>query len=318
MKKQWYWLMVVWVMMFTWSSNTYAGGKILYVDSYHEGYAWSDGITKGVRSVLSGADVELRIFRMDTKKNKRKSFMRKMAMNAKAMIEEFKPDVVIASDDNASRYLIKPFYKDAELPFVFCGLNWDASAYGFPCKNVTGMIEVASVPKLLEYLKPFAKGDKIAYLAADVLTSRKEGRYYRTLFKLNIDMRYVKNFASWAKVYEELQDACDILIVGNKAGINDWDDNAAERIVMTKTKVPTGTLYDFMGKYALIGYTKIAEEQGEWAAKTALRVLGGTDISTIPISKNKKGNLIVNNKVAGGMKITLPESLILEAAQVIE
>lgn len=318
MRKKEYALMVCWMILIFWGTTAYAGGKILYVDSYHEGYAWSDGITRGIRSVLGGTDTELKVFRMDTKRNTRKSFMRKMAMNAKILIQDFKPDVVIASDDNASRYLIKPFYRDAALPFVFCGLNWDASAYGFPYKNVTGMIEVASVPKLLDYLKPFAKGDKIAYLAADVLTSRKEGRYYRTLFNLEIDMRYVNNFETWAKVYEELQNNCDILIVGNNAGINDWDKNAAIRLVTSKTRVPTGTLYDFMAEYALIGFTKIAEEQGEWAAKTALRVIQGTDISTIPIAKNKKGNLIINNKVAAGMKITLPDALILEAVQVIE
>ena len=46
---------------------------------------------------------------------------------AKAEIDAFKPDVVIAADDNASKYLIEPYFKDAALPFVFCGVNWDAS-----------------------------------------------------------------------------------------------------------------------------------------------------------------------------------------------
>ncbi|HHO76243.1 MAG TPA: hypothetical protein ENN05_07415 [Deltaproteobacteria bacterium] len=43
--------------------------KILFVDSYHEGYAWSDGIAAGIKEILSGTGVELNIFHMDTKRN---------------------------------------------------------------------------------------------------------------------------------------------------------------------------------------------------------------------------------------------------------
>ena len=161
--------------------------KVMYIDSYHEGYAWSDGITNGVRTVLEGKNIELRIVRMDTKRNTGKNFIRQAAMTAKNAIGEFQPDVVIASDDNASKYLIKPFYKDASLPFVFCGINWDASMYGYPYKNVTGMIEVAPVPELLKYLKPYAKGNRIAYIAADVSTARKEGMYPDKNFCIDID-----------------------------------------------------------------------------------------------------------------------------------
>jgi ABC-type uncharacterized transport system substrate-binding protein len=295
-----------------------AGGKILYIDSYHEGYEWSDGITRGVQSMLEGTDVELKIFRMDTKRNTSKNFIRKAAVDAKMLIEEYQPDVVIASDDNASNYLIEPFYKDADLPFVFCGINWDASMYGYPYKNATGMVEVASVPELLELLKPYAKGDRLAYLAADVTTARKEGLYYRKMFDLEVDERYVKTFAEWADVYAKLQNECDLLIFGNNAGINDWDDAQAEQVVMKETQIPTGALYDFLEQFALIGYTKVAEEQGEWAAKAALQILNGTDIGTIPITTNIRGNLSLNLKLAKKLGIEFPEDILTSANRVIE
>lgn len=300
------------------ASMVYAEGKILYVDSYHEGYDWSDGITRGIVSTLEGTDVELKIFRMDTKRNTNKSFIRKAAMDAKMLIESFQPDVVIASDDNASQYLIKPFYKDADIPFVFCGINWDASMYDYPYQNATGMVEVASVPELLEYLKPYTKGDRLAYLAADVKTARKEGLYYRKLFQLDVDERYVKTFAEWVSMYTKLQNECDLLIFGNNAGINDWDDARAEQVVLDVTKVPTGTLYDFLTQYALIGYAKIAEEQGEWSAKTALQILEGIDISTIPIAQNTQGALALNMKLANVLGVTFPESVVASASMIIE
>ena len=118
--------------------------RILYVDSYHAGYAWSDGVTEGIQKVLKDADVKLEIYRMDTKRNTSEAFKRKAALDAKALIESFKPNVVIASDDNASKYLIQPYFKNARLPFVFCGVNNSGDAYEYPYKNVTGMIEVSA------------------------------------------------------------------------------------------------------------------------------------------------------------------------------
>jgi hypothetical protein len=99
------------------------GKKVLFIDSYHEGYEWSDGITKGVKQVLDGKGIELKIVRMDTKRNGGEEFKKQAGEKAKAAIEEFKPDVVIAADDNASKYIIVPFFKDSPLPFVFCGVN---------------------------------------------------------------------------------------------------------------------------------------------------------------------------------------------------
>ena len=120
----------------------YCASRFLFIDSYPQGYAWSDGITDGIKEVLNGQDVELKIHRMDTKRNPSDNFKVRAAASAKAVIEGFAPDVVIASDDNASKYLIMKYCKDARTPFVFCEVNYTADAHGFPYSNVTGMLEV--------------------------------------------------------------------------------------------------------------------------------------------------------------------------------
>ena len=127
---------------------------------------------------LAGTGVELKIIHMDTKRNPSEEFNRAAALRAKEVIESFRPDVVTTSDDNAAQYLIMPYYKDAELPFVFCGLNWDASTYGLPYANVTGMVEVSPIPQILRLLRSYAKGDRIGYLTEDTTTKRKELEYH--------------------------------------------------------------------------------------------------------------------------------------------
>ncbi|MBU4139483.1 MAG: ABC transporter substrate-binding protein, partial [Euryarchaeota archaeon] len=166
-------------------TKTYDGKKILYIDSYHEGYEWSDGITKGVESALDGTRIELKIHRMDTKRNDTAEFGKLAALKAKSVIEDFKPDVVIVSDDPAFKYLLMPYYRDASLPFVFCAINWDASIYGAPYNNTAGMIEVSMTPRLIDFLKEYSKGDRVGFMAGNTTTDWKNAEYYKKLFNIS-------------------------------------------------------------------------------------------------------------------------------------
>lgn len=298
--------------------KNYNGKKVLYVDSYHVGYAWSDGITRGVKTTLEGTGVELKMISLDTKRNGSEEFKKEAALKAKAEIEAFKPDVVIAADDNASKFLIVPYYKNASLPFVFCGVNWDATEYGFPFNNVTGMLEVTPMPQILEQLKPYAKGDRIGFLAPDVATAYKEVENYEKIFGYNVVTYFATDAEDYKKGFTELQGKVDMLIFHSDAGRYDDQRSDIEAFVLANTKIPTGSAYDFMAPLAMISYGKVAEEQGGWSAQTALKILDGTSPSNIPIVKNKEGSLIINAKVASALGVSLPYELIASADKVIE
>ena len=299
-------------------AKSYPGKKVVFIDSYHEGYPWSDGITDGVKKSLAGTGIDLKIIRLDTKRNTGEDFKKEAAQNAKNIIEQFKPDVVIAADDNASKYLIAPYFSNANLPFVFCGVNWDASGYGFPLKNVTGMLEVTPAPQLIEQLKAYAKGDRIGFLAPDILTGRKEAENYRKVFGMQLTEYYAKDFEDYKKGFLQLQDQVDILLIDSDGGL--YKDHAAElkAFVESNTKIPTGTSYDFMADYALIDFAKVAEEQGAWAATTALKILDGTSPKDIPLAKNTQGMLIINTRIAKNLGVEIPFEVLTSADQVIE
>jgi len=152
--------------------QSYEGKKILYVDSYHAGYEWSDGITRGIENILNNTGVEIKILRMDTKKNDTEEYGKQAGLWAKSVIEDFKPDLVIISDDPAFKYLLMPYYRDAALPFVFCGINWDASIYGAPYNNTAGMIEVSLTPELITFLKEYSRGERPGFIAGNTSTDR--------------------------------------------------------------------------------------------------------------------------------------------------
>ena len=247
-------------------ATNFSGKKVLFIDSYHQGYPWSDGITKGVQQTLDGTGVELKTVRMDTKRNKGEAFKKEAAQKTKAVIESFKPDVVIAADDNASKYLIQPFYKDANLPFVFCGVNWDASNYGYPYKNVTGMIEVAGAKELIETLAPLAKGSRVALLSDDTLTGRKNVDNFTGKLGIELTPFFTNSFAEWKQNYKKIQDEFDILLVDNVIGITDFNADEAMAYAAANAKIPSGAVQKNNMPYAMLGYLKVAEEQGEWSA----------------------------------------------------
>lgn len=294
-----------------------AGKKVMFVNSYHEGYPWSDGEEKGAKLVLEPAGVKVVFVRMDVKRHQGDAaFARAAAQRAKAEIDAEKPDVVLLSDDPAVKELLVPYYKDATLPFVFCGVNWDAAKYGLG-KNATGMLEVALVKELIGGLKEYAKGTRVGFLTVDSETERIEGPYYKKALGLSFTSeRYVKTLAEWKDAFQRMQGEVDILFLGNFAGINDWNEADAAAFAMANSKIPSGSIYDFMMPYVMLGYTKIAEEQGAWAGKNALEILKGASPASIPVAANKQAKIFINARLAAKAGIVFKPELV-KVAEVV-
>ncbi len=286
--------------------TVYSANKCLHISSYHKGYAWTDGISQGVEEVLLGK-CELKTFYMDTKRNVSSSFALKKSHQVRKLIASYKPDVVIASDDNAAKYVVTQ-YKNSKIPFVFTGVNWTAKAYGFPYKNVTGMVEVAPILPLLRVIKKSNKKVRRGiYISADVISEHKDYVQYKKVYAKKgvvLSSIFVKTMKQWVQAYVKAQSA-DFIILNNNAGINDWDKATAIKTVTSKSKKLTVTIYRWMMPYTMFGITKNAEEQGRWAAQVALEILSGTSVSDIPISINKEWNMFVNNKLILKSKVRL-------------
>jgi hypothetical protein len=296
------------------SGPDYTGKKVLYVNSYHEGYPWSDGIEAGLHEVFDGTGVELKIVRLDTKNNPDESFGQSAGVKAKAEIEAFQPDVVIASDDNAQKYLVVPYLKNTEIPVIFNGVNWDGSAYGFPTSNITGMIEVELPDQLVELLKGYAKGDRLGYITVDTETERKVVDIYnQRFFNGQMQPYWVATQDEFKTAFLTAQQEVDILFMGNNAGSDKWDEEEMKQFVTRNSIIPTGSINDWMAPYSLLTLAKSSQEQGVWSAQVALQILDGTPVSEIPVAENKKGEMIVNLDLADKLGVVFAPSLLKTA-----
>lgn len=295
-----------------------AAKKCLFVSSYHKGYAHADQIEAGVRSTLKG-HCEIRQFDMDTKRQSSTADKKKSALAARAVIDSWKPDIVITADDNAVKYLIEPYYKDKKLPFVFCGLNWTAAEYGLPYSNATGMIEVAPVGVMLDRAANIVPRFRRAfYVGADILSETKNLKRFQTAAKkmgFKLDHALVGSTEDWIKAYARAQEY-DVVIVGSRNGIKKWNHDKAVEAVMKSTRRLSVTNHGWMMPYTILGMTKVSREQGEWAGKTAVRILRGQKIAKIPVVPNRQRDIWINSNILSVSGITLPQGVMRKGKKI--
>ena len=257
---------------------------------------------------MVGVDVDE--FFMDTKHNSDKSSIRQAALLAKRKIEQWQPDLVIAMDDNASKHLVMPYYKDSDLPVVFCGVNGDASIYGYPYSNATGIEEIPLIKPLIGELSHFARGAHLGVLSGPLLSDRRNVQYYKKVLESPIEREvYVTSFLEWKKQFIELQDEVDILLLVYSQGIRNWLDEEARSFVMEHIRIPVGSTEDRMIAYSLIVYSHVPEEQGSYAAATALRIISGENPGDIPVMHKNQSKVFINLDIANKFDVVIPFSL---------
>lgn len=293
------------------------GKKILWVDSYHAEYEWSQGIERGIREALSGSGVELQVWHMDTKRNKSAAFGREAGLQALAAIQKFQPDLVIASDDNAQKYLVVPYLKDTDRVVVVCGVNRDIGFYGYPCANVTGMQETDYQQALTQQMRRFAGGERVGILAGNTETMRAIVENIASYYPAGCLRIYlVDTFEQYKQAFLRAQQEVDMLHVYNNAGIQGWNSKAVETFLLANIRIPTGSVFPWMKSFVIFSLAKLSEEQGEYAAITALNILGGIRPEDIVLKQNSRAHLTVNLEMAQAAGIVVPVSL-LQMAEII-
>jgi hypothetical protein len=301
--------------LFSAEHSEYSGKKALYVNSYHPGYAWSDGEQEAAVRLLSDAGVEVKVMHLDAKNHSDPEEAQEAAFEVKKTINSFQPDVLIVADDSAFKYVVEEYYRDAELPVVFCGINWDLSIYQAPYRNTTGMIEIALTEQLAAYLKSFAAGSKIGILAYDVWDERKNVEYSSHYLPEGFyRQEYASNFHEWKEKFLRLQEETDAIVLAAPEGLDDWDLAQAERFILENAVVPTGVSGSAEAiPLALVGLVKVPQEQGAYAAYAALKILDGKRPGDVPIVTNKSGHLLLNLKVADKLDVIFTPAMLRNA-----
>ncbi len=108
------------------SLPAFAARQVFVLNSYHQGYKWTDDLMHGLEASLHQYDPEVLIHTeyMDMKRNLDPAYLASLPAFMRLKYAFLRPDIVIAADDSAFFFMLEHGARIfPDTPAVFCGVN---------------------------------------------------------------------------------------------------------------------------------------------------------------------------------------------------
>lgn len=298
--------MLITLFLFGWYNMSKP--SILILHSYDKDYPWVRDINIGLNRVLNNKYLyQVRWYYMDTKRHPYDNYKESAGIAARNLIEQTQPDVVIAMDDDAQKFVTQFFKNHPKIKIVFGGVNREVKDYGFDqSNNVTGILErlpLAAIRETLEstkHLQTLGRPIRISYLGDKSETVDGDVHQVQNFDwspQQLVAAERVNTFVDWQTKVTELSQRSDVILLTNYRRIyrSDSDNSlvtAKEVVAWTEahSQVPVISGNGFFtedGGMLAIGTSPY--EQGEVAASKALEIaLKKRAANTIPIATSKE------------------------------
>ena len=298
-------------------AQTQTHSNVLIISSYHKGFSWSDGVVRGAYSRFRLSNIKANTFYMDAWLNQSAEAIAQALSKIDNLVQQLNPNLVIVSDDVAATHVVSHLTQTSSLPIVITGIKNDQTRLFTISENVTGITDTVFVSSLIGLLSDYSNGSKIGLLGLDTLSGRENLKGYNS--KLNHSFEYVylvDNLEEWKRRFVELQSSVDMMILESPEGLGGWQISQFKDFVQREAVIPIGSTYIQLAPLSLVTIGRVPEEQGWWAADTALKILDGAEPKSIPVGKSKEGKLLVNLVFAEKLGLLFAPEL-LEIAEVI-
>jgi len=292
--------------------------RVLVLNSYHKGYAWTDKLIKGIETVMNTSEipVSLHIEYMDTKRISDEKHYKNLFELYRHKLVPRKFDLIISSDDNAFRFLLK--YRSElfpGIPIVFCGLNRFKDSMLVGQDDITGVVEGIDFKGTIDLALELQPNIKNVVVVTD---GTKTGvNLARGMRKIIPQMKDRVNFSFFLMTELTMQELLDKL---NGLGsdsimipLGQYRDKAGnvfslkESMALITNNVPIYVLQDIKLGYGTLGGKVVSGfAQGEMAAQMALRVLKGESPGNIPIVKQSPNRYMFDHEqvIRHGIKLS--------------
>ena len=300
--------------------------RILHVMSFDSPWRWTDGQLAGFKEGLSDLAVEFRVLQMDVKHNGTPEAKAAKAMEARAIIESWKPDLVYTSDDDALEFVTRPCV-GRETPFVFSGVNKSPAAQGIEgAPNVTGVLEqehfVESV-RLLQQISPDSR--RLAVLSDEgiqwppVIARIRAATPQLSDTEL-VAVDQVPTFEAYKDQLSGYAGKVDAVVQLGIFGLKDGDGTnvpyqTVQRWSVENTRLPDISFWvDRMFHGVLASVTVSEHQQGLGAGRLARQILvEGKAPLSLPMKPSVKGHPVINLTRAQQLGFNVNSSLLLSS-----
>lgn len=273
--------------------------NILVLHSYHKGLSWTEKVVSGIDSGLEADRTfssNIRVFYeyMDAKRFEDPGYQELLVPLLKYKAQRVRYSLVIAVDDPALNFLLK--HRDdifGEVPVVFCGVNFYSPQLLEKQTLYTGVVEAFAATDTIDLALKFHPGTKeFVVIGDDTVTSRANNRVIQSVEaeyrQRGIQFRYLTDahLEEYRRTVESLQPGSVVLAMlfnRDAQGRFYTYEEAFDRYASHAT-VPVYTYWDFyLGRGAVGGRIISGRNQGEAAARLALRILDGVPVKDVPV-----------------------------------
>ncbi|PAB55847.1 ABC transporter substrate-binding protein, partial [Anaeromicrobium sediminis] len=265
---------------------------ILVLNSYHQGYTWTDNIVKGIESVLEDENNVIRIEYMDTRIIKDERHLNNLYELYKHKFSNHKFDVIIASDNDAYNFL-KKYHKSLfeNTPIICCGLNIFDDFITNRNNMFTGVVETVDIKDTIDIAYKLHPNIKNVVVIADESLSGDMNieitKKVVPLYKGKIKFDFIQN-DSIEEILKNIKKIPRNSMIF-QAGL--YKDKVGEpisieegnKIISKAVNIPLYSCWEMNLCNGVIG-GKMASgySQGQTAAQVALKVLEGQNIKDLP------------------------------------
>lgn len=301
--------------------------KVLILHSYHQGFLWTDGIMKGMLSVLteSGAEIEPYVEYMDTKRfPPPASFVHFKNL----FIQKYRQaafDVVLLSDNNTFDFVLserQTLFHDT--PVVFCGINNFHDGMIKDQTGITGISEKIDIKGTITLALRIKPEIRTFYVVNDdTATGRINLEKFRStvtdLRDQSISFQFLDNFTAMELQHHIRQlppDSGVLLFTFHRDRVGRWFSiKEYLRLIQKNCKVPVFSFWEHYMGYGVMGGVMVSgEQQGKKCAQSALRILKGESASTIPVIKQSPNLKLLDYRMLRRFNVSqsqIPEDTVI-------
>ncbi|MDP3427969.1 MAG: PAS domain S-box protein, partial [Humidesulfovibrio sp.] len=263
--------------------------------AYNQGYQWTDNIQAGLAETLArlAPQAMVHVEYMDTKRRPPTENFSLLAEFYARKYAGFRPDVILASDDNALDFLL--MHRDSLFPgspVVFCGVNdYHPERLG-GAQGYTGVSERADIAGTIDAALRLMPSMQRLVIITDATETGRHNRKnaleaaQRFLGRLEVQELAGRPFGEVASALSTLSPDTAILHMGLFLDPDGQTMDVPEFMDFTRkhTAQPIFGVWDFLlGRHCAGGVMVSGAHQGRAMAELAARVLGGERADDIPV-----------------------------------
>lgn len=285
--------------------------RVLFLNSYHQGYEWSDAITTGLMAVFSQIAPNIGIY-IEYLDSKHFPFTTERYLaTTRALRDKYAPDffdLIITSDDRAFAFMKES--RDTlfpETPVVFTGVNYlDEVATPLP-PLFAGVVESFDYQGIINMARAvFPRRSKASIIVDNSITGDNIVKAASAMFPTDDDFS-VEFLSGRTLSHSELLDRLESVGDDSIVIIASWQRDRTNRYltvteafenIVSATSAPVFVVLRTPPSIGMAGGSAVSGiHLGRMAARIALDILGGKNPSEIPIMRKCVHDRMLNRPV---------------------